>query len=189
MAADSSPPQNGTGRGALVLGSTILLGFLALWESSGKPITTVYADKLAGGLPTVCDGITRHITSTPIVVGEKWSVGKCEREQRAALIKVQRQLLKCFTSTPPQSVFDAATSHAWNMGASGTCGSVAMQHWNKGNWAAGCNRLAIDADGRPVWSYVRTGRTLPNGKPEMRFVQGLANRRQAEVKLCMAGVE
>lgn len=177
------------GRVGLVFGSLLIVAFLSLWESSGKLVTTVYADKLAGGLPTVCDGLTRHITSTPIVVGEQWSVEKCESEQRAALIKVQRQLLKCFIHTPPQSVFDAATSHAWNMGATATCGSVAMQHWNKGNWATGCSRLAIDADGRPVWSYVRTGRTLPNGKPEMRFVQGLANRRQAEVKLCIAGVQ
>jgi len=38
-----------------------------------------------------------------------------------------------------------------------------------------------------VWSYVQTGRVLPNGKPEMRFVRGLANRRQAEYTLCMGG--
>ena len=184
MAADTSPPQNGTGRGALVLGSTILLGFLALWESSGKPVTIVYADKLAGGLPTVCDGITRHITSTPIVVGEKWSAEKCAAETRAAVVKVQNQLLRCFKVTPPQPVLDSATSHAWNFGAAATCGSGAMQAWNAEQWALGCRRLQFADDGRPVWSYVKTGRLLPNGKPEMKFVQGLANRRGAERAMC-----
>lgn len=184
MVADTTSPQNGTGRGALVLGSTLLLGFLALWESSGRTVTTVYADNLAGGLPTVCDGITRHITSTPIVVGEKWSAAKCAAETRTAVVKVQNQLLRCFKVTPPQGVFDAATSHAWNFGASNTCSSGAMQAWNRGDWMLGCRRLAFSDAGKPVWSYVRTGRLLPSGQPEMKFVQGLANRRAAERDVC-----
>ncbi|MGV8959209.1 MAG: lysozyme [Stenotrophomonas sp.] len=184
MAADTSPPQNGTGRGAVVLGSTILLGFLALWESSSNTRLTVYPDKLAGGLPTVCDGITRHITTTPIVVGEKWTAEKCANETRMAVVKVQNQLLRCFKVTPPQGVFDAATSHAWNVGAANTCSSGAMQAWNRGDWMLGCRRLAFSDAGKPVWSYVKTGRVLSNGKPEMKFVQGLANRRGAERAIC-----
>ena len=35
----------------------------------------------------------------------------------------------------------------------------------------------------------RTGKTLPNGKPELRFVQGLANRRADETAKCMAAVQ
>jgi len=32
----------------------------------------VYADKLAGGLPTVCKGITKWASPYPVVVGERW---------------------------------------------------------------------------------------------------------------------
>ena len=73
-----------------------------------------------------------------------------------------------------------ATSHAWNNGVGNTCASQAMVAWNAGDWALGCWRLGVSDSGKPVWSYVRTGRMLPDGKPEMRFVQGLANRRAAE---------
>lgn len=174
--------------GRLVLASAGLLAFLALWESTGNPVLTVYADKLAGGLPTVCNGITRHVTDTPIVVGETWTAQQCAAEERRAVIKVQQQLLRCFKVSPPQPVFDAATSHAWNLGAPATCGSGAMRAWNAEQWALGCRRLELGDDNQRVWSYVRTGRTLPNGKPEMKFVQGLANRRGSERGLCMEGV-
>ncbi len=170
----------------LVAASTQLQDFLGRWEGEGQNV--VYADKLAHGLPTVCRGITRHVTSTPIVVGERWSDEKCAREEAAAIAKVQRSLATCFRYPPPQEVFDAATSHAWNNGVVATCNSAAMRAWNAEQWALGCRRLALSDDDRPVWSFVRTGRTLPNGSPEYKFVQGLANRRQAERGWCMAGV-
>ena len=43
--------------------------------------------------------------------------------------------------------------------------------------------------GTVAGSYVRTGKTLPNGKPELRLVQGLANRRAEETAKCMAAVQ
>ncbi len=174
--------------GGLALGSGVLLAFLMLWESSGSPVLTVYADRLAQGLPTVCDGLTRHVTDTPIVVGERWSPEKCEDETVAAVVRVQMRLLKCFQNPPPQSVFEAASSHAWNFGAGSTCGSLAMKAWNRGDWRTGCRRLYQDDGGNPVWSYVKTGRKLANGKPEYRFVRGLQNRRRAEAQLCLREV-
>ena len=179
----------GVGAG-LVLATAGLLAFINGWENGSPQFkdTVVYADKLAGGLPTACGGLTKHITDTPIIVGEKWPAAKCEAEMGKAVAKVQAQLLRCFKVTPPQPVFDMATAHAWNFGAPSTCGSGAMRAWNAEQWALGCRRLALDDADRPIWSYVKTGRTLPNGKPEMRFVQGLKNRREAEMKGCMEGV-
>lgn len=171
----------------LVIGGAAMFDFLHKWEEGPQRQLTVYADKLAGGLPTVCMGLTRHVTRTPIVVGERWSEQRCEIEERAAVNKVQRQLLKCFNTEPPVPVFMAATSHAWNFGAPSTCASAAMKAWNRGQWALGCRRLEFGDDGRRVWSYVKTGRTLPNGKPEYRFVRGLANRRGDEHRTCMTG--
>ncbi len=188
VAAPESP-QVGTrsvvvGGSVLTLATGALIAFIGLWEGTG---TKVYADKLAGGLPTACGGLTRHITDTPIIVGEVWSREKCDAEMGKALGKVQHQLAKCFKVGPPQSVFDAATSHAWNNGVANTCGSAAMKAWNAGNWRLGCRRLAFSDGGKRVWSYVKTGRVV-NGKPEYRFIQGLANRRDAEHRICLEGV-
>lgn len=164
----------------LVLGSTAVVGFIRNWEDGSNP-NVVYADKLAGGLPTACGGLTRHITDTPIVVGERWSDEKCNAEIARAVAKVQRGLLQCFAQPPPQSVFDAATSHAWNLGVGATCGSSAMKAWNRGEWALGCRRLYESDDGRPVWSYVTVdGRKV--------FVRGLNNRRKAEYGFCLRDV-
>ena len=195
MAAADSSRKSSRGKGlaallaaGIVVGGGAMLDHLHKWEEGPKRQLTVYADKLAGGLPTVCMGLTRHVTKTPIVVGETWTEAKCEREERAAIVKVQRELLRCFKVEPPLEIFMAATSHAWNFGVPKTCASGAMQAWNAEQWALGCRRLEFADDGHRIWSYVKTGRTLPNGKPEYRFVQGLANRRGDEHRMCMYGV-
>lgn len=157
----------------LTLCSGALYTFLGRWEGEGQNI--VYADKLANGIPTVCRGITHWVTDTPVVVGEYWSDEKCEREERQAITAVQSELIFCFDRTEriPQSVFDMATSHAWNFGVLKTCGSQAMQAWQQGNWELGCKRLQVSDGGKLVWVY-------SNGK----FVRGLANRRADERANC-----
>lgn len=172
----------------LALGTAALVAFLAVWEGgkdSGESV--VYADHLANGIPTVCNGLTKHVTTTPIIVGEKWPAEKCELEERRALIATQLKLETCFNRLPPQSVFDMASSHAWNFGYGATCGSQAMKAWNEGNWALGCRRIALSDSGTPVWSYVKTGRIV-GGEPEKKFVRGLANRRNAEFSGCVKGL-
>lgn len=171
--------------GSLVLTSAALYAFLGGWE--GKEQHTVYADKFAGGLPTVCRGLTRHVTTTPIIVGQRWSAEQCHREETAALVRVQEALAKCFMQLPPQYVFDAASSHAWNFGHPSTCSSSAMQAFNRGQWALGCKRLSVSDAGRAVWSF--TSRIDPKtGAKVYTFIQGLANRRQAETSFCLKGV-
>lgn len=171
--------------GSLVLGTAALIGFLGTWEGAKQYV--VYADKLAGGLPTVCKGLTRHVTTTPIIVGQRWSAEQCQREETAALVRVQTALAKCFQVLPPQRVFDAASSHAWNFGHPNTCTSSAMQAFNQGYWELGCRRLSQSDTGRPVWSF--TSRIDPQtGTKVYTFIQGLANRRQAETSFCRKGV-
>lgn len=170
--------------GSLVLASAALLGFLGTWEGAEQHV--VYADNLASGLPTVCKGLTRHVTSTPIIVGERWSAEKCLREESAALQRVQTALAQCFKVLPPQYVFDAASSHAWNFGHPSTCTSLAMASFNQGDWATGCRRLSLSDAGRPVWSF--TSRIDPKtGVKVYTFIQGLAKRRQAETSFCHKG--
>lgn len=167
--------------GALIFGSVGVRDFIGKWESGSRRVLVVYADKLAGGLPTVCDGITRHVTKTPIIVGERWSDAKCDAEEKAALTTLQYQLVKCFKILPPQSVFDMATSHAWNNGVPNTCSSGALRAWNAGQFELGCRRLAFSDGGKAAWSYTCQ---MVKGTKVCTFVQGLQNRRVDERGVC-----
>jgi len=174
-----------TAGGAVLLAASAgVMALLGQWEPDKRDPGLVYADQLAGGLPTVCKGITRHVTSTPVVVGERWSAAKCDQEEAQAVVQVQQQLARCFSRPDvPQAVFDAASSHAWNNGAAATCSSQAMRAFNAGDWLLGCRRLGLSDAGRPVWSFVR------NKDGSMRYVQGLANRRASETAYCRRGLQ
>ena len=163
--------------GSLLFASPEVRDFIGKWESGNRRVLVVYADNLAGGLPTVCDGLTRHVTKTPIIVGQRWTDEKCEAHEAAVTHTVQRELAKCFTRLPPQSVFDAASSHAWNFGVRRTCGSQSMRLWNGGQWSLGCTRIAYTPSYQPNWSEA-------GGV----FYPGLFNRRKDEMKLCLSGV-
>ena len=173
--------------GFVTLLSPALVSHLEKWESGPQRVLTVYADKLAGGLPTVCNGLTKQVTRTPIVVGERWTEEKCVVEETNALERVQRDLLACFKRLPPPSVLDMASSHAWNFGAPSTCTSGAMAAWNRGDWERGCQRISHGDDGRMVWSFV-SHIDPATGKKIFTFVQGLANRRADEATKCAGGL-
>ncbi|UST76133.1 lysozyme [Pseudomonas siliginis] len=165
--------------GALALASAPLVIFLGTWEGRGQ--NTVYADQLAGGLPTVCMGITRHTSPFPVVVGDYWSPGRCAEVEQLVIRKTQLQLADCITNPDvSQNTFDALTSHGHNVGVPNTCASRAVALINAGRIADGCKALAWAPDGKtPVWAYVT------DAQGRKRFVQGLHNRRLAEMKLCL----
>jgi len=173
--------------GFVTLLSPALIDHLQKWESGNSRALVVYEDKLASNIPTVCNGLTRHVTRTPVVVGERWTEAKCIAEEAAAIERVQRALLPCFKRLPPPIVLDMASSHAWNLGASATCGSGAMQAWNRGEWERGCQRISRGDDGRVVWSF--TSHIDPRtGQKVYTFRQGLANRRGEETAKCTGGL-
>ena len=71
----------------LVLASAGLMALVEKWESSGDRVLTVYADKIAGGLPTVCNGLTRHVTDMPIIVAtSQWSPGSRMKPSASATL-------------------------------------------------------------------------------------------------------
>ncbi|OZI36278.1 lysozyme [Bordetella genomosp. 1] len=167
--------------GVLAIFSGPLQSFLGKWEGDGQNI--VYADKLAGGLPTVCKGITRHTSPDPVFVGDYWSPERCGEVERMVVGKVQLKLAQCINVAINQPIFDALSSHAHNFGVPSTCASRAVGLINAGRLAEGCNALANAPDGSPVWSYV----TGPGGQKV--FVQGLRNRRLDERRLCLSGLQ
>lgn len=165
------------GSGALNMFSPQLQAFLGTWEGDGQNV--VYADRLAGGLPTVCKGITRHTSPHPVVVGDFWSDERCAEVERLVVEHDQLRLADCLTNPAiSQNTFDALSSHAHNFGVPTTCASRAVGLINAGDVAAGCKALAWAPSGKPVWAYVKDAQ----GKPV--FVRGLHRRRLAEADWC-----
>lgn len=164
------------GTGLVMASAGVVALINRLEEGAPKPSYTVYADKLAGGRPTACNGITAAVTTTPVRVGDVWSADKCAAETAKALAAMQGPLLKCFRRTPPQDVFDAATSWAWNAGTPSVCGSQAMAAWNAGDWVTGCRRMLVSDGGKLQWVYAGG-----------QFYPGMANRRVQEISLCLRG--
>ncbi len=161
--------------GAVVLAVTATVGaFLHKWEDGGQTRYVVYADKLAGGLPTACKGLTNAVSPYPVIVGEVWSQEKCDKAEAIVVEKTQVQLAKCITGRVTQNAFDALTSHAHNFGVGATCGSTAVKLINAGQLEAGCRAISRRPDGSPNWSNVGPV-----------FYQGLLNRRLDETALCL----
>ncbi len=170
--------------GTLVAYSPQLQEHLGRWEGDGQ--NTVYADRLAGGLPTVCKGITRYSSPYPVIVGDYWSEAQCEAVERMVVERSQIKLADCIHVTIRQHVFDALSGFAHNVGVPNVCASRAVGLINQGSIVAGCKAIAQAPDGRPVWSSVRDG-VNPDGSPRYKFVPGLYNRRMAESEMCLTG--
>lgn len=154
-----------------------LRDFLIKWEGREN---VVYADKIAGGLPTVCSGITKYTSPYPVIVGEHWNNAKCDAVEKIVVERIQTELAKCIARPIPQGVFDALSSHAFNNGYPKTCDSQTVKSINNGgSLKAACDLIAFKPNGEPNWSF-------SYGK----FIQGLHNRRKAErYDLCLKGVE
>ena len=174
--------RNKIAAGALVLCSGALTAFLGTWEGNGQNV--VYSDNLARGLPTVCKGITKYTSPTPVVVGEYWSDARCAEVEQLVVEKGQLALADCLTNSAiGQKTFDALTSHSHNVGVPSTCASRSVALINAGHIAEGCKALVWAADGKtPVWAYVT------DAAGRKTFVPGLHARRLDESRLCAEGL-
>ena len=158
---------------ALVAALTSPVAFTTLerWEGN---VLKVYADHLAGGLPTFCAGRTDPNAE----VGTKLTSDECQAINKTTLIEYGSAVLGCTNWT----MLDAdrligLTIFAINVGKNGACNSQAFRSINAGRIAQGCDLLARRPDGLPNWSHVGA-----------KYVQGLQNRRQAERSLCLSGL-
>ena len=140
--------------------SVALMAFVSGWEGDEK---VAYADKLAYGVPTVCNG---H-TGPEVRVGDVWSKERCDASLVKNLETHGAGLLNCVTVPLNQNQFDALSSWTFNVGVGAACGSTLVKLLNQGQYANACNQL-------PRWN--RAG-----GKE----VRGLTNRRMAERDLCL----
>ena len=145
-------------------------GALTALETLEGNIKEVYADLLAGGIPTRCAGDTNH--SMP--VGTKLTTDDCREINKGTLLSYGWSVLACTNwdyLTPDRLV--GLTLFAINVGKSGACNSQAFKANNAGNIPEGCKLLSTRPDGKPNWSYA-------GGV----YVPGLQNRRLAERAWC-----
>ena len=131
----------------------------------------MYADNLAGGIPTYCAGRT----DWKAPVGTRLTSDECREVNKTTLLEYGFAVLGCVNwdyLTAKRLI--GLTIFAINVGKTGACGSQAVRDINAGRVEQGCNLIARTPSGAPNWSTA-------GGV----FVQGLQNRRQAERKLCL----
>lgn len=157
---------------AAILGSPFAIMQLVQLEGN---IKRVYADHLAGGVPTYCAGRT----DPDAVVGTLLTDDQCNEINKMTLMEYGVSALGCTTwdNLTPNRLL-GLTLFSINVGKSGACGSQSFKAINAGRVAEGCDLLARKPDGRPNWS-----------NSGGRYRQGLQNRRQAERALCLEDIQ
>lgn len=114
------------------------------------------------GVWTVCDGETN-------VKMRRYSDAECDAMLRSSLVKYGNGVLNCINVPISQNQHAAFTSFAYNVGVPAFCKSSLLKKLNAGDYVGACNGLL-------AWTYA-------GGK----YVQGLANRRKVEQRLCLKG--
>ena len=161
------------GSGAIVVAGLVIGGpemIAALQKVEGQE-TTVYADKLAYGVPTVCSGYT----DWSLRVGQVYDKGFCDALDQKTAIEYGLAIVKCIgAENLNQHSLEAFTLFAVNVGKQGACGSRAAQLMRAGQHDEGCRAISRGPTGKRVW--ITSG-----GKPR----KGLANRRDFETAWCL----
>jgi lysozyme len=150
------------GRSILIGGGAacaLAIGTVTLWE--GRSLDA-YQDIV--GVWTICDGDTRNVRA-----GQKATNKECDERLIRELIAHESGMLKCVTRPLPPKVHVAFLSLTYNIGVTNFCSSTLAKKANAGDFVGACNELL-------KWN--RAGG---------RFVQGLANRRAYEQRICLEG--
>ncbi len=86
----------------LVLGGAGYVAYLSNYEdgppkSDGTPRfkNVVYADNVAGGIPTACVGLTKAVSPVPVVLGDYWSDQQCWSVGSKVAGRGQAKVLTC----------------------------------------------------------------------------------------------
>lgn len=152
----------------LVIGGPDVISALQRVEGS---TTTVYADKLAYGVPTVCSGFT----DWSLRVGQVYDKAFCDKLDQKTATEYGLAVVKCIGADKlNQHSLEAMTLFSVNVGKAGACGSRAAQLLRAGRHDEGCRAISRGPSGQRVW--ITSG-----GKPR----KGLANRRDFETAWCL----
>lgn len=114
-----------------------------------------------GDVPTIGFGSTEGVK-----MGDTITVPKAIERLHRDTGKAESAIGRCVTVPLAQGEYDAFTSFAFNVGAEAFCNSTLVKKLNAGDYEGACKELER-------WVFVQKKR-----------VQGLANRRQDEYRLC-----
>lgn len=137
------------------------VALVAAWE--GRSLVA-YVDPV--GIPTICEGYTHGVRMGDVATPERCDA-LTEQEVSKALAVVDG-------STPqqlPDGVRVALASFVYNVGAGAYGGSTLVRKLKAGDLVGACREL-------PRWSYA-------GGKK----LRGLERRRQAEMQICLSGLQ
>lgn len=115
---------------------------------------------------TVCDGET----AVPM---RRYTDAECDAMRERSLRRHASPILQCLPPAAPVEVKAAFTSFGYNVGVTAACNSTAARKARAYDYRGAC-------DGLLAWNKARVG-------GQLRFVQGLANRRADERALCLKG--
>lgn len=130
---------------------------------------TVKVDTVGTGRPcTGGYGETENVKCGETHSETYWS----DRLKMRLADEYDHEIGKCIHVELPDSVRAAAITTAYNAGSAAVCKSPMVAKWNAGDFRGGCKALAN-------W-YIRA---------QGRVVQGLINRRRADMKMCLSGLD
>lgn len=153
------PRRAKVGAGVAVVSASMVV-FIASWEGTEY---VPYQDIV--GVWTVCEGITgRHV-----IPGKTYTRAECDALLAGEIEAHGAALLGCITVPIRQNQYEALASWTFNVGVGAACGSTLVRKINAG-------ALAQD------WCQELLRWNRAGG----RVVQGLTNRRQAELRLCLS---
>lgn len=164
------------GSGVIVIAGLVVGGddIVAALQQVERQELTVYADRLAYGVPTVCSGYT----DWSLRVGQVYDKAFCDHLDRRTATEYGLAVVECIGADRlTQHSLEAMTLFAVNVGKKGACGSRAAQLLRAGQHDAGCRAISRGPSGQRVW--ITSG-----GKPR----KGLANRRDFETAWCLKPV-
>ncbi|MBO6510597.1 MAG: lysozyme [Roseibium sp.] len=148
-----------------LVGSVAAAGIALIGAWEGLRLTA-YRDVV--GIPTVCYGETYGVK-----MGDKHTKAECNKMLLDSMRKHEYGMRKCLKNPDaiPQESYVAFVSLTYNIGVGAFCRSTAAKRLNRGDIRGACDAA--------TWFKKAGGRTI----------RGLVNRRAAEHKLCLKGLE
>lgn len=143
--------------GAILLAVPVTQKWEGVWLVA-KP------DTLAYGLPTVCYGETEGVR-----VGDRYTIAQCRDMLAKKLPRYANEIARCIKVPITEEALGAFIVFSYNVGSGAFCKSTALRKLNAGDTRGACESLR---------QWVNAG-----GK----FRQGLLNRRNDEIDLCLSG--
>lgn len=154
-------PSNKVAGGAAVI--ALACAFIQPWEGLWL---TAKVDKIGTGRPvTACYGETQGVK-----LGQRFTKEQCDEMLAKKLPRYAAEIAPCIKVKISDKTRAALVSFAYNIGSPRACGSTAFKRLNAGNTRGACDALMN-------WNMAQG-----------RVVKGLTNRRAAERRLCIEGI-